>query len=148
MDLFYVPPTQTSVEKRTWVDVQPIASVSDTDPIEFEFEGKQQEFLNLSHTLLYVNMQLVKSEESELDAGSKVGPMNVFLHSLFGQLDISLNGKTISDESSTYPYRAYLEILLSYGEEAKSTHLTSSLFYKDTAGKMDDDQILLKATRT
>ena len=28
--------------------------------------------------------------------------------------------------------------MLSYEEEAKSTHLTSSLFYKDTAGKMDE----------
>ena len=49
-----------------------------------------------------------------------------------------MNGRTISDGSSTYPYRAYLEKLLSYGEEAESTHLTSSLFYKDTAGKMDE----------
>ena len=44
LDLFYVPPTQKSVEKGTWVDVHPIASVSDTGPIEFEFEGKQQDF--------------------------------------------------------------------------------------------------------
>ena len=28
--------------------------------------------------------------------------------------------------------------MLSYGEEAKSTHLTSSLFYKDIAGKIDE----------
>ena len=37
LDLFYVPPTQASVEKGTWVDVHPIASVLDTGPIEFEF---------------------------------------------------------------------------------------------------------------
>ena len=49
-----------------------------------------------------------------------------------------MNGRTISDGSSTYPYHVYLETLLSYGEESKSTHLTSSLFYKDTAGKMDE----------
>ena len=48
LDLFYVPPTQTSMEKGTWVDVHPIASVSDTGPIEFAFEGKQQEFLDLA----------------------------------------------------------------------------------------------------
>ena len=52
-----------------------------------------------------------------------------------------MNGKTIPDESSTYPYRAYLETFLSYGEEAESTYLTSSLFYKDTAGKMDETDL-------
>ena len=62
LDLFYVTPTQTNVEKFTWVDVHPITSVSDTGPIEFEFEGKQQEFLHLAHTLLYVTVQLVKSD--------------------------------------------------------------------------------------
>ena len=108
LDLFYAPPTQTSVEKEIWVDVHQIASVSDTGPIDFEFEGKQQEFLDLAHTLLYVTILLVKSDGSELDGGSNVGPVNLFLHLLFGQLDISLNGRTISDGSSTYPYRAYL----------------------------------------
>ena len=49
-----------------------------------------------------------------------------------------MNGGTISDGSSTYPCRANLETLLSHGGEAKSAHLTSSLFYKDTAGKMDE----------
>ena len=38
------------MEKGTWVDVHPIASVSDTGPIESEFEGKQEEFLDLAHT--------------------------------------------------------------------------------------------------
>ena len=52
-----------------------------------------------------------------------------------------MNSGTISEGSSTYPYRAYLETLLSYGEEVKSTHLTSSLFYKDTAGKMDEPDL-------
>ena len=37
-----------------------------------------------------------------------------------------------------YPYRAMLEKLLSYGDEAKTTHLQSELFYKDTAGAMED----------
>ena len=31
-----------------------------------------------------------------------------------------------------------LETLLSYGEDAKSSHLESELYYKDTAGAMED----------
>ena len=95
-----------SGEKGTWVDVHPIASVSDIRPIEFESEGKQKKFLDLAHTLLYVTVQLVKSDRSEIDGGSKVVPVNLFIHSLFGQLDIDLNGGTILDGSSTYTYRA------------------------------------------
>ena len=92
-------------------------------------------------------MQLVKSDGSELHGGTKVGPVNLFLHSLSGQLDITLNGRTISDGSSTCPYQAYLETLLSCGKEAKNIHLTSSLFYKTTAGKLEESD-LMKAMLT
>ena len=60
--------------------------------------------------------------------------MNLFLHSLFSQVDISLNGTLITASTNTYPYRA-METLLSYGNDAKTSQLTSAMFYKDTAGK-------------
>ena len=69
-------------------------------------------------------MQLLESGGPELEGGTKLGPVLVNLSSIlsFGQLGITLNGRTISDGSSIYPYRAYLEILLNYGKEAESTH--------------------------
>jgi len=54
--------------------------------------------------------------------------VNLFLHSLFSQVDISLNGTLITASTSTYPYRAMLETLLSYGEDAKTSQLTSALY--------------------
>jgi hypothetical protein len=60
--------------------------------------------------------------------------VNNFLHSLFKQF---LKGKQVTQATSTYAYRAYLETLLNYGPAAKDSQLTSALYYKDTAGKMD-----------
>jgi len=68
---------------------------------------------------------------------SPIGPSNLFLHSLFSQVDVSLNGTLITASTNTYPYRAMMETLLSYGEDVKRTQLTSGLFYKDRAGRMD-----------
>ena len=39
--------------------------------------------------------------------------------------------------SNTYPYRATLETLLSYGGDAKKSQLTSALYYRDQADRMD-----------
>jgi hypothetical protein len=36
-----------------------------------------------------------------------------------------------------YPYRAYIETLLSYGPAAKESQLTSVMWYKDTPGQQD-----------
>ena len=48
-----------------------------------------------------------------------------------------LNDTLVTPSSNTYPFRAYVETLLSYGTEAKKTQLTSQLWYKDTAGRME-----------
>jgi hypothetical protein len=50
---------------------------------------------------------------------------------------VSFNGTIITNSSNTYPYRAYIENLLSYGPAAKKSQLTAALFYQDEAGKMD-----------
>ena len=39
--------------------------------------------------------------------------------------------------STAYPYGAYIETILNFSKDTKSSQLTSALFYKDTAGKMD-----------
>ena len=78
----------------------------------------------------------MKSEGLEIGSSIKVRPVILFSRSLFGQLVVSFNDQTNSDERSTYPYRDYLGKLLSYREKAKGIHLTSSQFYKDTAGKI------------
>jgi len=59
------------------------------------------------------------------------------MHNLFSQVDVSLNGTLITASTNTYPYRAMMETLLSYGKDAKRTQLTSGLFYKGRTGRMD-----------
>ena len=57
---------------------------------------------------------------------------NNLLQSLFEQCNISLNGVTITHGADLYYYRAYLETLLSYGNEAAESHLTNAFCYRDT----------------
>ena len=52
-----------------------------------------------------------------------------------------LNDKLITSSVNTFAYRAYLEMLLSYGKAAKDTQMTASFWYKDTAGRMEDAAI-------
>ena len=76
--------------------------------------------------------------ETALADADDVRPVNLFLHSLFSEVDISLNDTQITSSNNTYPYRAYLETLFSYGPDAKASQLSSSMYYKDTAGAMDE----------
>ena len=55
-------------------------------------------------------------------------------------MDISLNDTLITPGENTYSYRAYLEATLNYGREAKASHLSSALFYRDSSSHLDDTQ--------
>jgi len=65
-----------------------------------------------------------------------VGPVNLWMHSIFSDVSVSINEKLVFPPISMYPYRAYLETLLSYGPAAKDSQL-KVLWYKDTPGFMD-----------
>lgn len=140
LDLFSLPPTQTSIENGDWIQYKPLASLTDDSPIEFVVSNHGDEYMDLSHTLLHVQAKIVKSDGQNLVADEKVGPINNWIHSLFSQVDVYLNQRLVSSPGSTYAYRSYIETLLNYGPAAKESHLTSSLWYTDTPGKFDDTE--------
>ena len=137
LDLFTVPPTQTSIQEASWVEYQPISSIQTRAPIEFDVTGTGEDYIDCANILLYVRAKITKANGDPLTADSTAAPVNQLLHSMFAQVDISLNGTLISSSTNTYAYRAILETLLSYGEDAKKSQLTCELFYKDDAGRMD-----------
>ena len=140
IDLFSVPPTQQSLERGRWIDYAPLSSVENTDsPINFLVTGTD-EYIDLSKTILTVTGKIVKDNEAVLDGANQanVAPVNNFLHGLFKQVDVYLNGKQVTPAMGTYPYRAYIETLLNYDVSAKESQFSSALYYKDTATKMDE----------
>lgn len=138
LDLFSVPPTQTSIESGHCVEYNPISSIGDGTPIEFFVGGNGEEYIDLASTQIYATVQIVKANGDAITADDAVGPVNLLLHALFAEVDIKLGDTLVTTTSNTYPYRAYLETLLNYGKDAKDTQLQSALFFKDVAGYMDE----------
>lgn len=139
LDLFALPSTQTSIEGGQWVHYKPLSSISDESPLEFVVHGGGDEYLDLAHTMLYLNLKICKEDGSNFtaDDDTKIGPVNNLVNSLFSQIDVYLNQKLVSPPNNTYAYKAYIETLLNYGPAAKKSHLTAGLWYTDTAGKMN-----------
>ena len=138
LDLFALPPTQVSIDKGQWTEFRPVSSLTEFGPIEFNVAGSGEEYTDLSQTYLHLKVKIVKPDGTDLAQDEHVGPVNNFLHSLMSQVEVYLNGRLISTVNNAYPYTALLQTLLSYGTDARKTHLTTSLFYKDTANHMDN----------
>ena len=138
LDIFGVPPTQTSIESGGYAEYFPLAVLSQSTNIEFNILNKNgSEYLDLSNTFLSVRAKIVKADGSKLDPGAKCAPINNWVHSMFSQVDVHLNGTLVTPSENTYPYKAYIENLLTYDGESKRSQLSAGMFYKDTAHKMD-----------
>ena len=145
--LFDVPLTQTMIEDSHWVQYKPISSLAGESPIEFVVPSSGLEYLDLAHTILSLKVGIKSTvAEADMSADAKklvgnVGFVNNTMHSLFSQIDCSLNQTPVSPPNNSYPYRAYIETLLNYGPAAKNSHLSSVLWFSDTANKMDDTDL-------
>jgi hypothetical protein len=137
LELFSLPPTLTSIERARHVEYLPLGSLTDDNPIEFFVANRGEEYIDLAKTYLYVEAKITKADGTALEDNAKVGPVNYWLHALFSQIDLSLNGELVTSSNNTYPHRAYIETLLSYGEEAKKSQLQSALWYADEPGKFE-----------
>ena len=120
IDLFTIPATQTSIHKGQWIEYHSLSNITDTGPIEFNISGTGEGYLDLARTQPYVKAKITKANGTALDADTQVGPVNLLLHSLFSQVNVSLNERLICASTNTYPYRGMIESLLNYGEEAKT----------------------------
>ena len=96
LDLFLLPPIQSSFQEGKPIDHHPITSLSDGGPMEFKVSGSGKEFLDLAHPYLYLKVKVLKANGSNLNAASKVGFANYVIASLFNQVDAILGGKLIA----------------------------------------------------
>jgi hypothetical protein len=102
LDLFSVPPTQVSVDSGMFVEYHPISSLTDGAPIEFEVSSSGDDYIDFANSYLYVRAKITRANGNNLENDDTVGPVNNFLHSLFSQVDISLNGTLITNSTNTY----------------------------------------------
>ena len=50
LDLFAVPPTQTSIDEGQWIEHQPMTSLDSGGPIEFVVPGTGDAYIDLANT--------------------------------------------------------------------------------------------------
>lgn len=94
MTLFDLPPTQTAVSETFFQELHPL--IGNDAPLEFHIASTNNlDYLDLSGSQLYVKLREVKADGAALVESDKVGPVNLFLHSLFFAVEITLQSKVI-----------------------------------------------------
>ena len=88
---------------------------------------------------LFVKGKLQNEDNTVLSETDYTAAVNNLLHSLFSQCTIYLNGTQIKQATELYPFRAYIETLSTYGNDAASSHLTMPFWLIDEGNMIGGD---------
>jgi len=129
LDLFCLPPTQVAIDEGSWIEFTPREK---SNNIKFEAKASDN-YIDLSKSWISF-----KAQVGGTTAAAKVaGPINLWGHSLFNQIDMQVNDTILTSSSAFYGFEAMTTTLLSYGKEATSTQMELGGYVKDTAEHMD-----------
>ena len=145
--IFSPPVTNAGIDSINWIDYRPVNQLSEHSSIEFTVPGSGASYIDLRRSRLYVKAKIVKGDGSAINsAEDSVGPVNLWLHSLFSQVDVYFQQKLISSSGTTYPYKAMIDTSLNYGSDSRESQLQAALYYKDSAsGDQYMDAVTFKA---
>nr|XP_022314419.1 uncharacterized protein F54H12.2-like [Crassostrea virginica]XP_022335830.1 uncharacterized protein F54H12.2-like [Crassostrea virginica] len=140
LSLFEVPPTDTAVQVREWIEFRPINQINDDTALEFSVVPQSTGYMDLSSSRLSVKMKIVKQDGTPVTKEDPVALVNLPLHSMFSTLECELQQTSVAHIGTNYPYKAYIDTLLSTREERVISN-SSQLFLKDAAGHFDDPDV-------
>ena len=136
--LFSVPVTYTERWKTEQERLNPTAMVADgstNGDITFYIPPSTSGLISLSDIALEMDLGLmVKTDKSEwtmVTATDGVALVNNALHSIFSSVHVTVANKLISDASTFYPFRAYLDTLLTNTVQTQRTQMTTAGWYPD-----------------
>lgn len=148
--LFQNVPTDTSIDSVNYIRYRPIGQIGQGTVIEFNVLGNTSSFIDLKRSTLKVSCKILQSngdalpkvpKGTDIPTAAKVGAVNNFLHSLFSQVDVSLQQRVITPTVGTnYAYKSFFDTELNSNATVKMTRLQSRLYHRDSAGEtsMDD----------
>ena len=138
LEWFEILPTQTSVEKSTHVEYQPVTALTDSSPVEFHIPSTTEDYLDLLNTHLYIKLKVVKDDDSVCADADKIAPINDIFNRLWSNVEVFLNDRLVSHSNNTHGYMSMMKLLAFGTEEALTSQHSMRLVFKDTPGQMDE----------
>ena len=134
-ELFSNVPTQTSIEQTRSEEIRPVSQLNTGGYIEFDVNSNLNEYIKLDDIFLYMKFRVnLKKSPGALaaDDWKSVSLVNNSLHSMFNQVDLSINDIQTTISLLTYAHKAYLRDLLFNTPDARQNYLMYQGWYDDT----------------
>jgi hypothetical protein len=99
----------------------PNGVINDEGPYEFIIPNESNEMTSLQDITIYGEVEVEKKDKTAWVEADLVTLPNNWPQALFSQIEVYLNNQCVNDLSTpTYPYKAYLENMLSFSDKIKT----------------------------
>ena len=79
LNLFTVPPSQTSLEEESFTEYHPVSVLTSTGPIKFTISAENSNYIDLANSFLYVRASVTIAAEADLAKNVGIAPECNFL---------------------------------------------------------------------
>lgn len=134
--LFQTPTAETGTQRREWVSYRPVNQITEGSALEFNIPSTSTTYIDLKHSELYIKARVTKHDGTQIGdkTADPVALVNAPLHTMFSQVDLSVQQHPISEVGPHYPFKAYLDTLL---DTENKEELQAQGFQEDESGHMD-----------
>lgn len=137
-DLFSPPSKEMAMMDGGITGFRPL-SMEESGPFTFVIPSLGAKYMALNMSRLYIKAKVAGSDGADLVATNKVSIVNLFGGSFQNYVVVKVDGQEITGLSNTYMhYKTYVETILSYGYDARTSHLQTCHFSPDEVGKFDN----------
>lgn len=151
LELFSQRSINASHDSTKYVRLPTLSNLQNTDLNIIEFDiAPTDHYLDLKRTQIELNVRIMKRDGATgvvsipQTADGTCAPSNLLLHSMIERVEVHLGPArtNVSPTDNMYGLRTYIEYLLGYGSDAKSSHLTMAGWYADSPAHFDTQAAL------
>jgi hypothetical protein len=148
-------PIEVFQQSNVSLKIPPQTSLTSEGPWTFNIPSMENHAINMKSVESYCRAKIVKENGADcipepprpapgeqpvdvLAVCDVVAPINLLAAAMHQTVDVSLNTRPMPSESGQHAnYKAYMDGLLSYSDDARQTHMTSEFFAMDEAFKSE-----------
>ena len=132
LNLFSKPPTLLTVSEYQYEQFSTKTNLR-TFPSQLEFDcpADKVQYTSLKDSFLMIQGRFVKGDGTDVEADSKVGPVNQLATSVIKAVNMAINDNRVTPTEQNAAYIHYVEAMLQ-PEAAKKSWMTAGMYYEDT----------------
>ena len=136
--LFDQQAVQTDITSFRIEDIHP-RTAENSGPTEFLIHGSSDEYIDCSYAMVDLKFKILKANGKDIEATDKVGLNNLPISTIFRDVSLTIGEQQVEGGQNDYPYKSYFNTITQFHPAAQKSHMQAVGWYKDEAGKFDNE---------